>query len=554
MLGEILLAEGLLSAEDLAAALAYRRENGVKLGQALVELRMLDEADLAGALRRQGRVECIDLTPGMVDPDVARELGEERSRQLGAVAVNRIADVVTVALEDPDDAFTVEELALHLDGVVLPVHAEPSRIQQCLECVFGARDEATRDLQGLVEQARALPAGADDRLTDRLARRFVDRALLEAARAGATELHFEPREAGGLVLRLRVDGALCERARLPLSLAAPCARRLATLAELDASVHRLPQSGAARTTIDGRERELSVSTLPTRHGDEVVVRFATGPEGLWDWRELGLDREERHRLERLLARREGLILASGPARSGKGATLRALLGRALDGACKGIALEDGFEGQVPGATHVRVDPAGGLTWARGVRAALELDPEVLFVEELRDSETACLAAAAALRGRLVLTGLRCDDAAAALRRLGDLGLEAFVLADIVRGVVAQRLVRLLCPTCKRPATVDARDLDLLGVERPPAEVFEAGGGCEECHGTGYRGRAGVFEVVELDDELASLFARGADARTCRAAFRRRGFRSLRERAVDRVLAGQTSMHEVFGVALLGDLE
>jgi type II secretory ATPase GspE/PulE/Tfp pilus assembly ATPase PilB-like protein len=551
-LGELLVSTGAISAEDLEVALAYKNETGVKLGQALIELRLIDEAELAKALRRQGKMLCVNLTPQIIDASVAEELGEMESRRFGAIAINRIAGVVTVALEDPEDEYTVDEIAARLGGSVLTVHAEPSRVRECIDFIFSS--PASKVLHRLTEVD---PSGGDIAALkldpgDAQAVPVVEmvRGLLEDAfQAGASGLHFETR-ADRFVVRFRAEGSLHDRLSLPKDWAQPSLARLKAIAGLDPAPSNQPLHARTRLLVRGHPVDLLVATTPTVHGEEATVRLRDGEREVRDLDDLGLDKVQHERLLDIISRKDGILLASGPAGSGKMTTLYAALQRLNRPSAKIIAIETALSYSIDGITQILVDEKADLNYAKALRSALRQDPDVLLVKEIRDPETGKAAMQAALAGHFLLSALRTFGAAETVTRLVELGLEPFLLADTLRGIVAQRLVRRLCAECKRHVTPPERIREHFAIKPQDGEFYEPVG-CSACHLTGFRGRVPIYEVVNITDEVAVAIARGVPAADLRATFRAMGFRTLREEGVRKVRSGETSFSEVFAVTATG---
>ena len=550
-LGEILVTQGRITQAELAAALAYRYERGLKLGQALVALRLVSQEDLALALQTQGKVHCLHLTPEIVDRSVAHELGEERSRSLQAIAVNRIAGVVTIAMEDPSEVYNVDALSLQMQSPVLAVHAEPESIARCLEAVFQdthARERvpsdpitellAAGDRGEAQTEEQALPVDAESQApVIQMVRTLLD----QAHAAGASDIHLEPR-AGGLQVRFRVDGVLCERVLLPRSWLRPVLARLKVLANLDLAERRLPQEGRARVELGGTHVDLRVATTPTLLGEGAVIRLLDGGRKLSGLSALALAPKELETLKRMVESGEGIVLASGPTGSGKTTTLYALLQQLAAPDTKIITIEDPVENQLEGLTQISVDPKVGLDFARGLRSILRQDPDVVLVGELRDPESAEIALQAALTGHLVLSALNTSGTAESVTRLCDMGLAPYLLADTLRGIVAQRLVRRICHACKREAQPRGELLTRLAL--PSDLVFYEGAGCTQCGGTGFQGRVALFEIMSIDAELAGCVRRQAAADELRARAVERGMATLREDGLRRALAGETTLAEI----------
>jgi len=558
--GKYFLERGKITSDQLELALAHRAEFGLKLGQSLVELGLVTESDMVEALRYQARFPCIHLTPGIVDPRIAHKLGGVESRRLRAVAMNQVAGHTTVALEDPTDQEALEDLGHILATRIMPVYAEPSAIRKCLERLFGGGKPGPRPAASATapasEPTPAAPAPAeavraeavraepqkDPAPDERAVVERIRAVLQQAFEQGARSIHLEARE-DGLHVRLRVGGALRDHERLPAVWAAPTVRCLKSLAKLDPAQESRPQQGSVPFLFRKQPIEVRVSTAPSRDGECAVLHIQGVERGPRDLTQLGLLEEQAAELERLLTGRQGLVVATGPAGSGRRTTLRALLGRMANPARKVVALLERCDFEVPGAMLVEVDPKSGLDYPAGARACLQQDPDLLFVQEGGQRETAQVLLEAALAGRGVFTGLRAGSALQTLSNLHSLGLESYLLAEALRGVVAQRLVRAVCQDCKAAIVPDHVLQQRLGVPADGATYFE-GEGCEACHGTGYRGRLALFEVLVLTPGLRRALEKGSGPELLGRAARAEGFQDLRTCALRHARAGHTTLSEI----------
>ena len=562
-LGELLLKAGKLSEDDLNAALAYKKERGMKLGQALVELKLVTEAIIAEALRQQGRVHCINLTPGIVDHEIAMELGEERSRQLGAVAINRICGVTTVVMEDPSDVYTVDEIALFLKTPVLAVHAEPSRIVESIDDVFNAKKSQTDVLAEIAHTVSSGESsvqfnlggeeedlGAESEDVEQPVINMIRKVLEEGYEARASDIHLEAR-ATAFVIRFRVDGSLYDRLMLPKGWARPALARLKVIANLDIAQRRLPQDGRTQIEIGSRKIDLRIATTPTLTGESAVIRILDGGRELRDLESLDLDPTQLEALKRMTDCADGMVLATGPTGSGKTTTLYAMLKKLHKPDTKIITLEDPVENQMDGITQINANPKAGLTFAKGLRSILRQDPDVVLVGEIRDEETAEIAVQAALTGHLVLSTLHTVGAAETITRLADMNIEPYLLADTLRGVVSQRLVRRICPNCRTPVEPNLELFERLGIRADETAVFYEGKGCKQCHGVGYKGRCGLYEIMRMTPEMRGLVSAGKTTEDLNNSARDAGLITLRDDGLRKARSGQTTLSEVLSVTTRG---
>jgi type IV pilus assembly protein PilB len=562
-LGELLVKAGKLGADDLQAALAYKKERGMKLGQALVELKLVTEAEVAEALRDQGRVHCINLTPGIVDHEIAAQLGEERSRQLQALAINRICGVTTVVMEDPSDVYTVDEIALFLKTPVLAVHSEPTRIVACIDEVFTAKKAQTDVLAEIAQHVESGAStvqfnllgdeedvGSESEDVQQPVINMIRKVLEEGYESRASDIHLESR-AGAFVIRFRVDGSLYDRLTLPKGWSRPALARLKVIANLDIAQRRLPQDGRTQLEIGGRKIDLRIATTPTLTGESAVIRILDGGRELRDLESLDLDAAQLDAIKRMSDCADGMVLATGPTGSGKTTTLYAMLKKLHKPDTKVITLEDPVENQMDGITQINANPKAGLTFAKGLRSILRQDPDVVLVGEIRDEETAEIAVQAALTGHLVLSTLHTVGAAETITRLTDMNVEPYLLADTLRGVISQRLVRRICPNCRTQVEASDELLERLGVQRDQSAVFYEGKGCKQCHGVGYKGRCGLYEIMRMTPEMRAIVSAGKSTEDLNQAARDGGLITLRDDGLRKARSGQTTLAEVLSVTTRG---
>jgi type IV pilus assembly protein PilB len=551
-LGEILVGEGRITPAELEAALAYKEERGIKLGQALIALHLVSQSDLARALRAQGKFYCLELTPEIVDLSVAQSLGEQLSRGLQAVAVNCIGGIVTVAMEDPSETYNIDAISIHLCAPVLAVHADPQCIERCLEAVF-VRDElrSPSGESAAFQAPEVCPSTFDLSMTRELEleggarpEHVVCAVLEEALLSGATDVHFEPQESA-LAVRFRLDGRLVERTALASTMIEPILAELQSLAGLPESGETGPQVAHARIEIGSRPALLRLAIGESLFGRTAVVRLTEAGRTAVDVADLGLSPYQRAEVKRLLGRVYGLTLVAGPPRSGRTTTLYALARRLATDGRKVVIVDRAPVYTVPGAVQMLIGRSG----EQALRAALAHEPDVLVVGELDDVATARLALGAAQEGRCVLTTVSAIDSAEAIVRMVSIGVDPVVLAATLQYVVAHCQVRRICPRCRReaPPTHELRDAFARRANDGP---FFEGAGCEHCRGSGYRGSLALFEVLRMDAELARLVRTGAAPDELRTAAVARGMTRLVGDAMHKALAGETTLSELRGRAAL----
>jgi type IV pilus assembly protein PilB len=543
-LGQSLVELGHLSREGLTRALEEQRRTGTALRDVLLRLNLAPESAILDYYEEQLGIPRMDLSTYVLEPEIVRLLPDRVARQYTVLPLFKIGSTLTVAMADPLDVVALDEVkqstGLEVDVVVSP----EAQIKEAIERhnpVGAGLDQLARE-QALRQVAAEVAARPEE---DGPIIRFVNAVVQQAVRDGASDLHLEPDESS-FKIRLRVDGVLREVSVQSKALYAPVVSRIKIMAALDISERRLPQDGRIRMSVLGRDLDLRVSTFPTIHGENVVLRLLDRSAALSGIAELGLAPEPMAVLERMIRKPNGIVLVTGPTGSGKTTTLYACLHRISSVERNIVTLEDPVEFHLPAIRQTQVDPDAGLTFARGLRALLRQDPDVIMVGEVRDAETAEIAVRSALTGHLVLSTLHTNDAAGALPRLIDMRIEPFLLSSAMLGVVAQRLVRRVCDKCKKPVTPPAELAQALQID-PARGAFQHGAGCRACSGTGYRGRVGIFEVLDVDEEIQSLITQRAPAEEIARAARRAGMRTMREDAVRKAAEGVTTLEEALRV-------
>ena len=536
-LGQLLIERGLIATEDLDRALELQRERGDKLGRILVDMGYLAQRDLLNALSTQLGLPIATLTTPPSAPELDG-LSPRFLRQslLFPVAVDQAEGTLTLAMADPLDFEAINAVQTFSKLEVRPQLAAEQDILDALDRCYNEGDQQAAaigfatgdedDLEHLRDMASEAPVI-----------RLVNAMIAQAIEKRASDIHIEPFEKE-FRIRFRVDGVLFNQEQPPRELKAAIISRLKLMAKLNIAERRLPQDGRIKLRILGREVDLRVSTLPTLYGESVVMRLLDRSAGdFYDLRRLGFDDHMLNRMEYFTSLPHGIFLVTGPTGSGKSTTLYSALKRINLPDKKIITIEDPVEYQMDGINQIHVNPQIGLTFAAGIRHIVRQDPDVIMIGEIRDRETADIAIRSALTGHFVFSTLHTNDAPSAVTRLTDMGVENYLITSSVVAVLAQRLVRLICAGCRESA---GRVLNPWGDH---VDAFR-GRGCEVCNGSGYKGRAGIFELMELNEELRELIMAGADASRLTAAAQRNGMRQLREDGWVKVKAGMTTAEEV----------
>lgn len=561
-LGELLLERRLITPEQLNMALIAQEITHEHLGQILIGCGYVSEENILRALASQQQISPWFLDKEPPTPAALRKLPHAFCEEHRVLPVQIRGDLLIVGVTCPFDTRVLEQIKSMTNMRVEPVMVSEYRLDQMLDDLAMAKTDSS-DIDAHMKRAMteydgSARAGRDrSNLTEADTRPVVGLAneiLSLAIRMRASDIHIEP-QPHGIELRFRLDGQLHKIRDIPGSLHAMLVTRIKIMAEIDIVEQRLPLDGHISAFIDGRHVDLRVSTLPGIRGERVVLRVLDRYLGIRRLSDLGFVADDLDRLRTLVQKPYGLFLVTGPTGSGKTTTLYAALQEIRTGTNNIMTCEDPVEYEVPGISQSQINEKIGLTFAAQLRAILRQDPDVILVGEIRDQETAETAIRASLTGHMVFSTLHCNDALAAIPRLLDVGIEPYLLSTSLVGVLAQRLVRKLCPHCRTAEKLSARDHELfvkyLGVE-PPAEVATAGK-CDRCHNTGYRGRIAVAELMPVTENVASLIAQQAHVEDYRAALLDLGFRSLQQDALRRVISMETTLEEVRRVVAFDEI-
>src|SRR6056297_37273 len=555
LLGERLVQSGALTAEELKAALTQHSQRNSKLGETLLELGFVDEATLLRALGQQFGVPAVRLRDGLIDPAVVRLLPRAKAQQLSAIVMFRVYDTLTVAMADPLNLRDIDEIeritGLHIQTVLALRDAIEKSIPRCYEDDFSV-DAISADISpGSVElQADTVDINLGD--LNSLADgspiiNLVNFMIVTALRQKASDIHVEPGHRHTTV-RLRVDGQLREALRPRRDFHAALVSRLKVMAKLDIAEHRVPQDGRIHVLVEGREIDLRVSTLPTILGEKIVMRVLDRKNVTFNLDELGVPLPLLDKAKKMLSRPHGLILVTGPTGSGKTTTLYSALELIKSVNRNIVTVEDPVEYQLEQINQVPVGISKALSFPSALRSILRQDPDVIMVGEIRDAETAAVAIQAALTGHLVLSTLHTNDSFSAVTRLCDMGIEPFKIAAALVGVIAQRLVRTICPNCKTTYYPAADLLAMIGYTGDSRRQFVRGEGCRECFDSGFQGRIGIYEVLSAEREMRKLISRQAELDEIRACHSEHGGTLLLEEGIRMAETGRTSLEEVIRVA------
>jgi type IV pilus assembly protein PilB len=540
---------------------ARSRLNGAhNVVDVLIKDGIVSDADVSRTLAAQAHMDWIDISSMAIPPQIIKQIPAEEARRFKVIPVAFGETGLIVAISDPLDIDTIDSLSFLLRRELELVCTSPQKIREALIKYYGTADEAADVLQekiGDVDFGLEIGDGAEageGEEVDAPIIRMVSMLLIEAHRLGASDIHLEPLDKKFRV-RFRIDGVLQEMQAPPKRLQSAIISRLKIMTgSMSIAEKRLPQDGRIQVKIKKKPIDLRVSTIPTNHGESVVMRVLDKSSLILGLPELGFFSDDQETFERLIKLPDGILLATGPTGSGKTSTLYACLNYINKSDRKIITVEEPIEYQMNGINQVQVNLEIGMTFPAALRSILRQAPNIIMIGEIRDLETASIATNASLTGHLVFSTLHTNDAPSAVARLVDIGVQPFLVASSVRAIMAQRLVRRLCSNCKQPGELSETELRGLRIE--PGQLREAQVmkpvGCEECRQIGYRGRMGIFEIFVIDDEVRQMINKRSSTLTLRQRARELGMRTLREDGVRKILAGLTSAEEVISITM-GDV-
>lgn len=544
-LGELLVTKKLISDEQLNQALAEQESSGTFLGEILVKKGLVREEEAAQSLSEQLGIAYIDLAKYSSDPGIINSLPEEVAKRRLAIPLFRSATLTTVAMANPLDVNVVDELQKIMKVRIRPVFAAASQIYERIRSEYHKSDFTlgAAVFGGAPGADLEQTAAASSNLA---VIEIVDELVAKAVACAASDIHLEP-QGEHFYCRYRIDGLLQDGSPLPKKYEAAVISRIKILANMDISERRLPQDGRIQTTAGDKKIDLRISTFPTMHGENLVIRILDRTRALLHLEGLGMNPGLLKVFEQIIHRPHGVILVTGPTGSGKSTTLYAILSKINCIEKNIITLEDPIEYEIERVRQSQVNLKAGLTFATGLRSIVRQDPDIIMIGEIRDRETAEIAIHAALTGHLVLSTLHTNDAASAVTRLIDMGIEPFLVSSALICCVAQRLVRVLCPGCKEQWTPPPDMIKDLRVEPGLSLKFYRESGCPECRNTGYAGRIGIYEMLVSDDELKRLIEKKAAASELRDLAVRKGMKTLREDGLEKLARGLTSLSELLRV-------
>ena len=559
-LGELLIAAGTISQEELEKGLALQKEQKGRLGEVLISNGIITEQQLIEALQMQLGIEFIDLTKINIPTELAQMLPKNIAKQYQVVPVRAVKDELYLAMSDPLNFYAIEEVRKAVRRKVVPMVATKAAIDRSIQVLYGnegaarAIEEMRREGMGSAENrpetsdAFTVNQLGDDSVTSAPTIRLVNSIIERAVTERASDIHLEPHETE-LLVRMRIDGIMRDILTVPRDLQNSVLARLKIMAGLDISERRIPQDGRFNVRVKDKSIDLRISTLPTVYGEKIVARLLDKSGAVVSLDKIGLTEDQIEGIRKLLRCRSGVILMVGPTGSGKTTTMYCMINELNKRDVNLVTLEDPVEYNVEGVNQVQINEKVGMTFASGLRAILRQDPDIIAVGEIRDGETAEIAMRSAITGHVVLSTIHTNDAVGTIERLIDIGVEPYLVASALQGMVSQRLLRRICPNCREAYSASEDELRELGMEGRDDVTLYRGAGCPHCFDTGYRGRTAVTETLLMTPTLRRMVAERKPRSDIERELKKpgSGYTSIRENAVKLALAGITTLEEILRV-------
>ena len=553
-LGDLLIAAGTITPEELDMGLQRQKETKERLGAALISAGIITEAELIEALRLQLGIEYIDLSKTTIPISLAQVVPKNIAKQFQVVPVRMERDELYLAMSDPMNFYAIEEVKKAVRKKIVPMIATAEGVEHAILVLYG-NEGAARAIEAMKREApteedngeeaqftgNILNDNINDAPTIRLVNSIIERAILERA----SDIHIEPKEKE-LQVRMRIDGVLRKILTIPKNLQNSVISRLKIMSGMDIAERRVPQDGRFNVKNKKREFDLRVNSLPTVYGEKIVARLLDKRAGYLTPDSIGLMGDNLKKYQRAIHCTSGVILIAGPTGSGKSSTMNTMISQLNTEEVNVVTLEDPVEYNIDGVNQVQINEKTGMDFANGLRAILRQDPDIIAVGEIRDGETAQISMRAAITGHVVLSTIHTNDAVGTIERLEDIGVEPYLIATALRAVISQRLVRRICPKCKKSYEATDEEVRRLGLSTEHKHIFYRGEGCADCFNTGYRGRIGVFEILEITPEIRPLISQQAGRPVIEQelASAHSEFKTLRENAIQLVEEGITTAEEV----------
>ncbi len=556
-IGELLTEAGLITQKQLDKAIEKKRENKKKLGEILVELEFVSEEDIAKVLALQLGIPFVDLTLVSIDPEAIQLVSEKICSEHNFIPISADKNGIIAVFADPLDLEAIDTLRFGAGRSVSPAVSTPKQIKEAIAHYYHINNPLQELVEHMTSQQQASIEIVYDKDSDievsELAKRsesapiitMVNTIINNAVRNRASDVHIKPQQ-NNVQLRERIDGLLRDTMTLPKWAQGFLTSRIKIMANMDITEKRIPQDGRIKIRIEGQEIDLRVSTLPTQHGENVVIRVLVSKSGVLGLKSIGFSKEHSELVTSMLRKPQGFILVTGPTGSGKSSTLYGMLNHIKSEKIHIISLEDPIEYEIPGISQVGINEKVGLTFPFSLRAVLRQDPDVILVGEIRDSETAFIAMQASVTGHLVFSSIHTNNTVATITRLKNMGIPGYLIASSLIGIIAQRLVRLICPKCKVPYIPSSDEFISTGIKTDETKEirFYKGTGCQDCGNSGYKGRIGIFEILNINSQIRELIASDASEEAITKAALSSGLNYIIHDGIKKVKEGLTTLEEL----------
>jgi type IV pilus assembly protein PilB len=549
-IGQILLQDSLITESQLIEALSLQKQTGQKVGDILIKKGYVSELDFTRALAKRLKTDYVNLANLKLNPAVVHSIKEDFARSNCLIALERRGKTLIVAMSDPMNFYVIEDMHFMTGMDIRPVISTPSAIYRAIDEYYLGRvaSEAAKDVNkeftsGFESDLANLETEMDERVDSAPVVRLVNSIILQAAKLGASDIHVEPNREDTKV-RMRVDGHLRDVLKLSKNAHASVVTRLKIMSSMNIAERRVPQDGRCEAEIEGEMIDMRLSTIPTVYGEKVVIRLLPGSSSnkLATKQALGFSPNNMRLFDKLIRISHGVLLVTGPTGSGKTTTLYTIINEIKSPEINIVTIEDPVEYKIDGANQMQINEKAGLTFAGGLRSILRQDPDVIMIGEIRDGETASIAIRAAITGHIVLSTLHTNDAATSVNRLVDMGVKPYLVSSAVSGVIAQRLVRKICPDCKKPYTSSESENNILGLNH--SATLYKGEGCANCSFTGYKGRTAIHEIIIIDNNIRNMITKEESSEAIMEYALKNGTVTLRQDMVARVLAGDSTVEEL----------
>lgn len=555
-LGDLLVQYGIISEEQLRKALEVQKTSGKKIGEALINLGYVSKQSINEVLEFQLGIPFVHLEEYEIDTNAAKTITEALARKHRLIPVKQTESEIYVAMSDPLNIFAIDDVKIYSGKDVVALLSEEAAILKAIDIHYGKQKAIDAVEQFKQEQSIDLDQVNEDASEEELVKsapivKLVNTILEQSIRYRASDIHIEPYEKY-IRVRYRIDGSLQQMFEYEKSILSAVVARIKITAGMDIAEKRRPQDGRISIKVDNKEYDVRVSTLPTVYGEKVVMRVNSKEAFNMGKKALGLFEDDLEKFEGILSNPYGIILVTGPTGSGKSTTLYTSLNEINKEDINIVTVEDPVESQIQGINQVQVNPKAGLTFASALRSILRQDPDVIMIGEIRDSETAEIAVKASITGHLVVSTLHTNDAPSSITRLNDMGIEPFLIGASVVGVIAQRLVRRLCPKCKERVLASHSDKKILGIPDNEITYIYKANGCHVCNETGYGGRIGVYEILPITMKIREVISKNGTADDIKKVALEEGMKNLRANAIRLVLNGTTTLEEMVRIAYGND--